>query len=130
MKTKYPVAAGTLLLVFHTILASLFLYVKYPVLDIPMHFFGGLIAAWFFAAYFKNERAKISSIAGIVTIIGSAAIVGVAWEWLEWIIDNIFLPDHPFMGGLSDTLFDLVMDLSGACVVALIASRRTHSHSL
>ncbi|MDP3725106.1 MAG: hypothetical protein Q8R20_01395 [Nanoarchaeota archaeon] len=124
MKVRYPVIAGILLLVAHAILSPLLLYVQYPVLDIPMHFTGGFIAAWFFAAYFKNEQIKISKIAGIVIIIGGTAIVGVAWEWMEWIVDNVFLPNHPFMGGLDDTLLDLVMDLLGGAVIAFIAGRR------
>ncbi len=121
---RNPILAGILLLVIHAILASLFLYVQYPVLDIPMHFLGGVIVAWFFAVYFKEERKAIPPLAELILIVGGTAVVGVAWEWMEWVVDNIFLPNHPFMGGLDDTLFDLAMDLLGACVVALAVRRK------
>ena len=124
MKTAHPVIAGILLLAIHAILASLSLYQQYPVLDIPMHFFGGVIVAWFFVAYVKSEQHKMSRLAWLVCIIGGTALVGVVWEFYEWAMDTFVFPETQFMGGLNDTLFDLAMDLLGACVVTTIMRRK------
>ena len=124
MKIKYPITAGILLLIIHAIFSPLFLYTRYPVLDIPMHFSGGLIVAWFYAAYFKNERNGISRLGGALLIIGGTALVGVLWEFLEWSLDNFVFIEAQFMGGLNDTLFDLAMDLTGGLVVTLFFQKR------
>lgn len=121
---KWPIIAGILLLLFQVSTMPFTLYEKMPWLDIPMHFVGGLIVAWFVAEYFRGEREKMSKLASAVLIIGGAAIVGVGWEWFEWILDNFIFTEHQFMGGLDDTLFDLVMDLLGAIAVTLICVTR------
>lgn len=65
----------------------------------------------------------MSRLAWLVCIVGGAAFVGVVWEFYEWTMDTFVFPGQ-FMGGLNDTLFDLAMDLLGACVVAVMVRRK------
>ena len=124
---KYPIIAGVGLLVLQAIFSILNLYQKLPVLDIPMHFTGGLIVAWFLHALFSKDLRTMRGRAGALLIIGGAAIVGIHWEFFEWFLDNFVFTKVQFMGGLNDTLFDLFMDLLGASVVAGITLRKKES---
>jgi hypothetical protein len=95
------------------------LFVRVPWLDIPMHFLGGFFAALFVVAFFGAGIEKMTFIQKMVFITGAAMIVGVGWEWFEWVIDTFIKTN--FMGNRNDTLFDLVMDLAGGLVVAAAA---------
>jgi len=121
---KAPIIVGILILLFQAYTTPVLLYTKLPWLDIPMHFAGGFVVAWFFAEYFRKERGGMSKLVGAVFIIGIAAIVGIAWEWFEWVLDNFIFIENQFMGGLDDTLFDLFMDLVGASCIALLYSKK------
>ena len=121
---KYPIIVGVLILLFQASTVPFTLYEKLPLLDIPMHFAGGFVAAWFFAIYFTDERKKVSRLTSLMLIIGAAAIIGVSWEWFEWLLDNFIFTEIQFMGGLDDTLFDLFMDLAGAAAIALLYNKK------
>ena len=121
---KYPIIAGIGLLVLQAIFSIRNFYQTLPLLDIPMHFAGGLIVAWFFSALFAKDLRTMRGYASALLIIGGTAIVGIHWEFFEWFLDNFVFTKTQFMGGLDDTLFDLFMDLLGACIVAGAALRK------
>lgn len=125
MKIRYPIIAGIGLLALQTVFSVQNFYQKLPLLDIPMHFTGGLIAAWFLSVLFaKDLRAIRRPVVQGLLIIGGTAIIGISWEFFEWFLDNFVFVEIHFMGGLDDTLFDLFMDLLGACVVVGIVLRK------
>ncbi|MDP2704009.1 MAG: hypothetical protein Q8P01_02180 [bacterium] len=123
-KIKYPIIAGIGLLVLQTIFSALNLYQTLPFFDIPMHFTGGLIVAWFLTALFAKDLRTMRWRVSALVIIGGTAIVGIHWEFFEWFLDNFVFIKTQFMGGLNDTLFDLFMDLLGACVIAVMVRRK------
>ncbi len=133
----------TLIKAFFAIIAVLFahalaivfhLYGLWHWLDIPMHFAGGLamgllaLALWqegIVEVRFKGWLAKhLEWWLVPLFIFGFVALVGVAWEIYEYVMDNYFTAviDGVYQivrqPSLADTMFDLVMDLLGATVVA------------
>lgn len=102
----------------------------YDWVDIPLHYMGGFVAAFFFCTYFKNiltgiirEKNLWSVLFALTTIIGFAAIVGIGWELYEWVYDIfVAIPQASLrtQGSLNDTMGDLVLDLSGGVSVALL----------
>jgi len=100
-------------------------YGVWPYFDIPMHFLGGAsiavmgLVAWDMGlGYGQRSLSSIPFLVKAVAVIGLVAIVGIVWEWLEFIHDFeraftqvIFIPAQPSIG---DTMKDLFFDLFGA----------------
>ncbi|MFA5945446.1 MAG: hypothetical protein WC802_00850 [Patescibacteria group bacterium] len=100
-------------------------YGVWPYFDIPMHFLGGAsiavmgLVAWDMGlGYGKRSLSSIPFLVKTVAVIGFVAIVGIVWEWYEFIHDFaraftqvVFTPAQPSIG---DTMKDLFFDLFGA----------------
>ena len=93
-------------------------YINNQWVDIPLHFFGGLWVGLIFLALFGrfpelNSYARFleSRLLVFIFTLAMAALVGVGWEFYEFIFDN--------MGSLADTIADLALDLFGATMAAL-----------
>jgi hypothetical protein len=97
-----------------------------PWLDIPMHLIGGASIAWV-AWTFLTEATHAKSIyvlprwLTVAAIIGAVAMVGIVWEWAEFIVD-VFRGSH-LQGGIVDTMKDLFDDLLGGTVAAVMLTR-------
>jgi hypothetical protein len=80
----------------------------------------GLIA--FFLALFAEHRGEIrlTGPAIAVFILTSTLAAGAAWEIYEFIVDQVFGTNLQF--GNADTMWDLVVDLAGAVIVATFAA--------
>ncbi len=108
-------------------------------IDIPMHFGGGLaigtlaLAAWEAiikqVEFNKSVGPKIKMLTYALGILGLVALVGIAWEWYEFIYDSyasqVSLVYRPAQMGLGDTMADLGFDLLGGLLAfVLFRSRR------
>ena len=87
--------------------------------DIPMHIAGGVWIAFLFF-YIFEERNKIiveqSFLAKVLFALGFVALLGVLWEFYEYLSDVFILKQYQFGGeprGVLDTLEDLFNDLVG-----------------
>jgi len=63
--------------------------------------------------------------------LGFVMLVGVAWEWFEYILDAVFFTERFGLRqqlGLADTLGDLVADTVGALFVAISMLVRERKH--
>jgi uncharacterized membrane protein AbrB (regulator of aidB expression) len=99
-------------------------------LDIPMHFSGGFAIAMLGLATWNATIQKITfqkslkpiwqQAVYLVGILGIVALVGVAWEWYEYIFDSLMVQYrsdyYPAQMGLGDTMADLALDLLGAAL--------------
>jgi uncharacterized membrane protein YjdF len=93
-------------------------------LDVYVHFFGGLSIAWMGAILWARwlKRSVIPS--GVprllrdYIILSHVAIIGVCWEFMEWILDHRL--GWGMQASLGDTLNDLLMDLLGGIVLIVI----------
>ena len=99
----------------------------------PMHFFGGLWLSIIFF-HFIYPRLQITNYQLLITIIlalGFVAIVGVLWEFFEFLFD-VFISQAGYHGSFqmmrygvkdlyTDTLSDLFFDLLGGLVFTIFA---------
>ena len=101
------------------------LYDLYPPLDIPTHFMGGVAITFLYRSAIRNSQKTLGEVPLPVQIILAFTATGtttVLWEFYENILDY-FLGTH-MVRGLSDTLMDMFLGLSGALVLSLFYRRR------
>ncbi len=129
---SYRQAATTIgwVLFFHA-LGMLALYSWYPYFDVPMHFGGGVamgvlaLALWdhhIRSITFSVKNPWVKHIFFALCILGFVGLVGIAWEWFEFGLDEFFTVRNNWglaQAGLSDTMADLFLDLLGGLVVVL-----------
>jgi hypothetical protein len=90
-------------------------YLRYPWLDMPTHFFGGVASAYFFDVCLANLNPVLGPIHALLRLALSFSLVAVAaivWECLEYLSD-LLLGSHLNLG-VTDTLSDLLFGLLGA----------------
>jgi hypothetical protein len=106
--------------------------------DIPMHFSGGFamgflgLAIWealvVRIAFKKSTSSWLRLATQASIILGFVALVGIAWEWYEFIFDSyashVSLEFRPAQMGLGDTMADFFFDLSGGLLAFVLFRRR------
>jgi hypothetical protein len=112
-----PAWAPSLVFVVYVVALSFSqVYQKYPFLDIPTHFFGGLAMAYFLDKAFINplllsHGVSPNRVLKNVLIFTSTCSVAVFWELAEFALSSLLSID--FQGGLADTMKDLFFGMSG-----------------
>ena len=99
-------------------------YDRYPSLDIPMHFIGGVVICYFFytamqaphAEKFLGSHTRFSLFVLLSALTASATVL---WEFAEWIADHYF--SKHAQGSVTDTMGDMLMGLLGSLCVSLPA---------
>jgi polyferredoxin len=121
---------------FHVIASRGFnAYVHFPPLDIPMHFLGGVVIAYFFhraslAATSHGIIGPFHRVTHTVLVFALTCMATVFWEFAEFLSDHFF-GTHAQLG-LDDTLFDMLLGISGGIallVVTSFAAARNESNS-
>ncbi|MBU0614157.1 hypothetical protein KJ766_02655 [Patescibacteria group bacterium] len=94
--------------------------------DIPMHFAGGFAMALLACAIWQNSNVKGDEYGVIyfIFIIGFVSLIGIVWEWHEFILDIIFRTSFGssvqiHQPGVADTMADFAMDILGGIAVWL-----------
>lgn len=111
LATLYFILAGFTLATVHFLATELFLYWRFPHLDIGTHLIGG--AALGLLPFMLREirvldRARTFSLWSVLLFV---IAVAAAWEVLDTFID------HPFeRDALGDTLLDLAVGLMGGAI--------------
>jgi hypothetical protein len=104
-------------------------------LDTPMHLIGGawtaLFAIYIYNKYFDFQKNKL--IFKLIIILSSVALVGIFWEFYEFIMDVIILKKYLFYNEpgyiLFDTLKDLFNDLVGALIAFIFYFKRSQNQN-
>lgn len=106
---------------FHWIGTTELYYWTYFWYDIPMHFLGGawVVLATLWISEMPPAR-LLKPFLSVMYLLGMALFVGVAWEVYEVVFG---IADMHAIGYVRDTVLDLIMDTSGALIVALVWSR-------
>lgn len=131
-------AAIFLILGVHGVAIALGWYDTYVWFDIPMHFSGGCaigclaLAGWNFVfesvTFRKSLHPGWRLLAYALAIIGFVTLIGVAWEWYEFLFDQmaIFASAglQPAQMGLADTMADLFFDVLGAVLAFTLFRNR------
>lgn len=131
MKIKYlnfPLiyVLTTLLILLHIFFLILGNYYYYKIwwADIFLHISGGFLIGMFILWFLFNRvnpfflKEKIPFYLTILSVLGFAALLGVLWEFFEFILDKITgyksYSAAVMQANLEDTLSDLFFDLFGA----------------
>ncbi|MDO8495643.1 MAG: hypothetical protein Q7S32_04000 [bacterium] len=115
-------------ILFFTFLANfvfgfgLHLYLRTALFDITLHFLGGLGVYLTLYQFVSKDFQKVPRWQFIVLLIGATILVGVVWEFTEYISSTTIgtIGGVELIGDLRDTLEDLFMDILGAVVGSLI----------
>lgn len=103
----------------HFVALQWYLYWIYPLLDIPMHFTGGMSIALGAQSplFFTMTRMRLSQVQISTLLVLS---IGIVWELFEWYFSIVDVTDP---GYVFDTGKDLVMDMLGGVVGFYFAQR-------
>lgn len=102
------------------------LFDKFPPLDIPTHFMGGVAITYFYRSVIRNSQRMVGDIPLLIQVILAFTCTGVTtilWEFYEYGFDRFF--GFHMMRGLQDTITDLAMGLLGALVLSLFYRHRS-----
>ncbi len=100
-------------------------YDRYPPMDIPTHFFGGVTITYFFRSAIRNSQVLYGEIPFPIRVIFAFTCTGttiILWEFYEVILDFLFQAHNVL--GLADTIKDMFMGLLGALVLTIFYRRR------
>ena len=123
--------APSLVFVIHVIALEVFnMYTRFPHFDVPMHFLGGVVMAFFFHCAFLNASrlgviGPYQALLHRLLVVTSTCAVAVFWEFAEFIIDQCF--ETQTQGGLEDTLGDLFFGVAGAVAFIVMVAVRARS---
>jgi hypothetical protein len=100
------------------------LYDRFPFIDIPTHFMGGVTITYFFRSGIRNSQAALGSIPSIIQAIFAFTCTGttiILWEFYENAFDFLF--GTTMVRGLEDTITDMFVGMLGALVFSLLYRR-------
>jgi ABC-type Mn2+/Zn2+ transport system permease subunit len=100
------------------------LYDRFPPLDIPTHFMGGVAITYFYRGAIRNLRMFFGEVPQAVRIVFAFACTGttiILWEFYENAFDFLF--GTTMVRGLEDTITDMFVGLMGALVLSLLYRR-------
>ena len=101
------------------------LFKLFPLLDIPVHFVGGVVITYFYRVAIRNSQHLVGEIPFPIQILFAITCTGtttILWEFYENILDY-FAGTH-MVRGVQDTIVDLFVGLLGALVLSLFYKRR------
>lgn len=128
MKFKHAFFAILFVLMVHAFLLLTDGYGRFYQIDIPMHLMGGFAMGMLGLAIHhqvakKHHNAKSPWWYHAGFVLGFAMLVGVAWEFHEYVMDqtvNAWFHIPPSQPSLGDTMKDLLDDLIGAMAAYFI----------
>lgn len=130
---KLVLELGIVLTFVHIVAVMLSWYHRFPWIDIPQHFFGGVLAAlifyWLNYRYPKLFKLVPGVIAPGILVVSWAALLGVLFEFTEFLYDIIAvgylgIGEFPSQLGLKDTMGDLFFDILGGLALAILMRLR------
>ena len=108
--------------VFYVVAAKVFgLYLRYPDLDIPTHFVGGIAISYFLFEALVNIEAAVGQIPSIIRSVFVFTCVGTIagfWEFYEFIYDHLFGTNTQI--SISDTMSDMFFGMLGSFVFLVL----------
>ena len=122
--SKFVIWFPVLIIVLHISFLGLNLYSSISILDVFMHFLGGVWVAmlffYLFGNLFRNElyfnNTEIVKI--FIIAVSFVAFIGVLWELSEFV--TTVITSIQFQGDLPDTMKDLFVDIIGGMFGGII----------
>ncbi len=109
-----------LVFLIHRIGADVFdVYNRWPWVDIPMHFIGGVVIAFFFAVVIRELGRngfiqQTETIIFLILVFALTCTAAVFWEFAEWTADRIFGTNYQV--SLNDTIADMLIGIVGGTI--------------
>jgi hypothetical protein len=108
------------------------LYHSFAMLDVVLHFLGGLFIALLVLSYYNSEFKKLSQPFKLFALLGLVAGIGVMWEFFEYILAVYFSESTSnylgfrvsFQGNMDDTMQDFLMDFFGGALGGFLSILR------
>lgn len=104
-------------------------YWAFPGLDVAMHLAGGAWVGVLVLYFIRSRRPELmkSFTVSFLLAVGTTAIIGIIWEFYEFLFDVYVFKNHPlaYAAGniLFDTLKDLFDDLTGAVAAYIVIKK-------
>lgn len=101
------------------------LYARYPYLDIPTHFMGGVAITYFYRSAIYHSQKIVGGIPYPIQVLLGFTATGttvVLWEFYENAFDFLF--GTQMVRSLGDTIVDMFLGLAGALLVSIFYRRR------
>ncbi len=117
MYRRLSIIAGILgigILALNSIANALYLYVSIPWFDMFMHTLGGAFTAVMIGALVVKRG--LTSRESFITILLTVFIVGLGWEYYEYIVQ--FFIKGANLANISDSLSDVICDMFGGTIAA------------
>ena len=115
---KYAALSGIALLAFDTLARKFYWYVSMPHSDRIAHTLGGMFAAFLVTALSWRALRFYKAQKIIPCIVFSAAVIGIAWEYYEYIVH--VLVKHSRYVDIKNTISDILFDVFGGVIAAVI----------
>lgn len=121
MKFKTALIVAISIYVLNEIMGRTGVYGIFPNIDIPMHVMGGFAIAMLGFAFFQKGigKQKLPKWFVYLFIVGFVMLIGVFWEFHEWILDRTIHASRHLsfsQSSIDDTMKDLLDDFIGASV--------------
>lgn len=100
------------------------LFERFPPLDIPTHFMGGVSITYFFRSAIRNSQAIVGSFPRFIQVLFGFTCTGtiiIFWEFYENAFDFLF--GTTMVRGMTDTVVDMFVGLLGALVLSVFYRR-------
>lgn len=100
------------------------LYDRFPFMDIPTHFMGGVSITYFFRSAIRNLQVYLGDVPSLIQILFAFTCTGttiILWEFYENAFDFLF--GTTMVRGLEDTVVDMFLGLAGALTLSLLYRR-------
>ena len=130
MKFKTPLIFAVAVYLVNELLGRLGVYTIFPNVDILMHLAGGFAMGMFGFVFFEKGagKSKLPKWFVYLFVVGFGLLIGVFWEFHEWILDHTI---HTWnyvafsQSSNDDTMKDLLDDWIGASVAFLTFRKRS-----
>lgn len=106
--------AGIVLFVTNALAVTFYWYVSMPWFDMLMHNIGGVFVGLTAGAIFLKQIKNLKNKEILITILLFVFIVGLAWEYYEYIVQIYIKSVH--LADLPDSISDLMCDMTGGII--------------
>ena len=100
-------------------------YDRFPPLDIPTHFMGGVAITFFYRSAIKQSQKFLGGVPALIQALFAFTCTGttiILWEFYENAFDHLF--GTTMVRGLEDTIMDMFIGIMGALALTLLHRRR------
>lgn len=134
MTFKKAIISIISVLVINTICKQLGIYDSFELIDIPMHFLGGVSIGMFGLAIWMQGIHEVKFRGWFarhlewwlvpIFVLGVVSFVGILWEWHEYLLDWLTIGDVIRQPDMKDTMTDFLMDILGGSASLIFYKRK------